>query len=284
MKQCSRKYKSLFGIGTICLLLSGCMSEPTHGTAKAVIEGWIDSGGSPMVIFTASLSPDDEPQSIADKIIRWGKVTVSDGEQTIILTGGPDKNLFPPFSYYTYRLIGVPGRTYRITAEYEDLYAEASCTMPYPTPIDSLIVTPIEGNDSLRSATLCFTAPTDTPAYYYVTVRKEGRGTRPYPAMMGTVKALRPGENIRVPVFNAKNQLDTASFVPQLKVGQNLEIALCRVTEEVYNFWTTYENAVMFGGSLIIDNSTGSESVGNIAGGYGVWSVQGVSKVVLEVE
>lgn len=46
--------------------------------------------------------------NIADNLVRWGKVTVSDGDTAIVLTGGYDKRHFPPFLYKTYDMVGAP--------------------------------------------------------------------------------------------------------------------------------------------------------------------------------
>lgn len=262
-----------------------CVSEPDTSKIYPVVDGWINSDGIPTVIFTASLNPEEKDQKISKKIIQWGKVTISDGTDTVILTGGPDKNFFPPYKYYSYKMEGKPGKTYTLTAEYEDLYATAECFMPWPTPIDSLLIRPIEGNDTLRSGTLYFTAPSDTPAYYYLTIRDmtESGRSRPLPAMLGTVKATQPGEKMEVAVYNPKNQLDTAAFIPQLRVGHQLQVNLCRVTEDVYDFWNSYDNSTIVGSSVFISAGFGDKG-GNIKGGYGIWSAQGVSSKLVEVK
>lgn len=71
-------------------------------------------------------------------------------------------------------------------------------------------------------------------------------------------------------------------FIPQLIKGEKWEVKLCRISKDVYEFWKEYDNAVMFGGSQFV-NASQSLS-GNIIGGYGVWSVQGVSSEIIEVE
>ena len=259
-----------------------CLDTTEMETEKAVIDGWIDSDGYPTVVFTSSIVPGEDNLNLSDKIIRWGKVTVSDGDQTIILTGTPDKNLFPPYKYITYQMKGKPGKTYTITADYKDLHAEAVCEMPLPVDISSITFNSIEGNDSLRAAELNFISPPDIPAYFYITMRNLGERDRFYPTMLGTYIASEPLKETSIPLFKPKNHLYQEPFIPQLKIGEKLEINLCRITKEVYEFWNSYDNAVMFGGSQFID---ASQSIsGNIKGGYGVWSAQGVSSVVVEVE
>ncbi len=115
-------------------LIAGCaVEESPEVPVVPVIEGWIDSDGYPVVMFTASIIPDEAGVPLADKMLRWAKVTISDGENTVVMTGGPSDKYFPPFRYYTFDIKGKPGATYRIVADYKDLHAEAICTMPQPT-------------------------------------------------------------------------------------------------------------------------------------------------------
>ncbi len=263
-------------------LFAGCAAESPSTAVLPVIEGWIDSDGYPIVIFTSSLVPDGGGGSLLDKMIRWGRVSVSDGERTVVLTGGLSDSYFPPYRYYSFDIKGEPGRVYTLVADYEDFHVEASCLMPSPTEIGRVELSPISGNDTLRAAEVWFTAPPDCPAYYCVCVRDvESRG-RQLPAMMGKAVAVEPGKEMSIPLFNPKNMLDTVPFVPQLSVGQKLQVSLCRVTREVYEFWKEYDNAVMFGGSQFVSSSVSLE--GNVTGGYGVWSARGVSSVFLDVE
>lgn len=266
----------------LLLTAGGCAEDLPPSRPEAVLEGWIDSDGFPVVLFTSSVAPSSDGGTLADVMIRWGKVTISDGENTVIMTGGPSDRYMPPFRYYTFDMRGIPGHTYTITAEYNDLHATATCTMPSPTPIDRLEIKPVEGSDSLRAATIHFTAPEDCPAYYCVRVRDLSKPSRPMPAMMGIAKAAEPGAMMQLPVFHSKTHLSDDPFVPQLKQGERLRVELCRITKDVYEFWRIYDDAVMFGGSQFVG---GHESLpSNVEGGLGVWSAQGTSSVDIEVE
>ena len=270
------KYLSII----LIIFLTSCITDIQYEKERAVIDGWINSGGFPSVIFTSSIIP-GHTNSIADKIIRWGKVTISDSDTTIIMTGSPDNSYFPPYRYVTYQMEGKPGKTYKITVDYEDLHAEATCYMPNPTPILNIELHPIEGSDSLRSAELYFITPDCCPAFYYVTMRNLDSGERSLPAMLGTYKATVPSTMVSIPIMHPKNSLSIDPFIPQLKIGENLEINLCRITEEVYEFWNQYDNAVLFGGSQFINSSNSIN--GNVVGGYGIWSAQGISTYYLNI-
>lgn len=282
--------RPLIIISALALLLPALAScghpggDQPDPAPRAVIEGWIDDDGYPVVIFTASFVPDEGNVTIADKVIRWGKVTVSDGTREVVLTGSPDKRFFPPFVYRSYELQGRPGATYTLRADYLDLHAEAVCTMPPAIPPGSVEVreSPVEGSDSLRSATLLITAPDDCPAYYHVSVSVRPDDRRYYPGMMGCVAATRPGEVVELPVFRGKTSLSADDFVPQLPRHSDVSIRLERVSGEVYRFWEAFNEATLFGGSQFVSHFTSLP--GNVEGGFGVWSARSSMVILLRAE
>lgn len=262
-------------------LLMGCEENNPSLPSRAVIEGWIDSDGHPVVIFTASISPDEGEVNVADKVVRWGRVTLSDGIDTILLTGSPNYNYYPPYIYFDSEMKGVPGREYTLTADFEELHARAKCRMPLPVSINRIEVSPFEGNDSLRNVSLSFIAPDDSPAYFYVAMRERSSNGRSLPSLLSTIEADTPGEEIIVPIYRPKSEATEMEYESQLKIGEEWEIKLCRISEEVFRFWEGYENEVLFGGTQFINSSYSTR--GNIEGGYGVWSAQGVSKQTIKI-
>ena len=65
-----------------------------------IVEGWIDEGGFPVVIVTRSLPVrlrDDAVQleDLSDYVVKLARVTVSDGVNSVILTGHRDSRYAP---------------------------------------------------------------------------------------------------------------------------------------------------------------------------------------------
>lgn len=271
-------------LASILIVMAGCDSANSDLDAapRPVIEGWIDSDGYPRVIFTTSFVPDEANSTMADHLIRWGVVTISDGTSTVIMTGGPDKDMFPPYSYYTYNMIGKPGTTYTIEARYENYHARAECTMPEPPEIESVESSRIASSDTLREATVTVVAPPDCPAYYHISTMVIGEDSRFLPAMLGNYVAEVPGQKVRMPVYRGKTSLLAGDFVPQLPTNRRVRIRVERVTRAVYEFWKAFNEATLFGGSQFVGHSSSLPS--NIDGGYGYWSAQGVSVVNLDRE
>ena len=85
------------------LILTGCNDDfelQGEESPQLVVEGWIEDGGFPIVILTRSLPISTEYRNIddlSDYILRWAKVTVSDGTDSVVLTGKYDEGYFPPY-------------------------------------------------------------------------------------------------------------------------------------------------------------------------------------------
>lgn len=245
-----------------------------------VVEGGIDSGGYVQVLLTSSIVPEAGGGTLDDCMIRWGKVTVSDGSKAVVLTGGPQNGYIPPYTYYSYDMIGEPGKTYTLTAEYDGKKVTSVSTMPVPTPISRLDCAPTD-TPGMYSVTLYFESPDDCPAYYHISTRLIGEDSHLYPAILGTVEVNTPGIEISVPVYRGKHFGSAKEFSPLWPKGAEVKVVLERVSRQVYDFWTAYNDDVLFGGSQFVGSA--SDLPSNINGGLGVWSARGVSSGMILV-
>src|SRR5688572_17462321 len=90
-------------ITVILFVLISCKKESTHTLGeykpKFVVEGWIEQDDYPFVILTHNLPffTSVDSAQLSEVVIRWAKVTVSDGQTTEVLTAKRDTNYFPPF-------------------------------------------------------------------------------------------------------------------------------------------------------------------------------------------
>lgn len=277
------KYKLLIVIPL--LALSACVDDEPGDADKPtlVVEGYFDANGFPNVFVTFAASPSTAEKSIADNLVRWGKVTVSDGTDSIILTGSPTKRHFPPYYYRTFEMVGTAGKTYRLTVDYKGYYAEATATMPEVTKIDKVEFEPIADNDRLCATYIRFRSPDDVPAYYVVYTRSVSNQTMFQPCMLGVVEVSEPHKDVRLQVYRAKTSLKNGSvkYVPHFEHGEIVGIKLSRVEKPVYDFWRGYSNYTTFGNSQFLSSTTSLPT--NIIGGIGIWSVQASSTVECNV-
>lgn len=258
---------------------SGCTEgEPDEREQKLVVEGWIMNDDYPVVLLSLTMVPDEHIIDVSENVVRWGVVRLSDGNNTVTLTGGPSDDYFPPYRYYTYDMTGQPGKTYTLTAEYEGKKATSTVRMPESVPSATVERKIIEGNDTLNHMELHFTAPEDVPAYYHVSYKIVGKDKRYYPSMLGAVKITKPGEDISVPVYRAKSSFSVEKFRPEMPADKGVLVRLERITEEVFDFWRAYDNASMTEGSIFI-SSSGSMPT-NIRGGIGVFSASSATTIL----
>lgn len=281
----TRRGKStVTGLMAALLLMSatvampGCSDEPEEPSPDlAVIEGWIDTDKSPVVLFTSSMSPSGESEDLTEMMIRWGKVTISDGEQTLIMTGGRSDLYFPPYRYYTHSMKGKTGREYSITVDFMKLHATAKSKMPEPTPISEITMEPVAGNDSLVSATLWFEAPADVPAYYTLLIQELDKSSAPLHGMLGTAMATKAGERYGIPVLHAKQSyIFTDHFVAHPVRGERLLVTLARVDSITFEFWRSYDDIISFGNNPIV--SPAADLPTNVSGGLGIFSARAISQ------
>ena len=266
------------------MLLAACSDDAPLAEAgeRLVIEGHIDSGGYPDVLLNLTVSPSESGGDFADAVVRWGKVSISDGESEVVLTGAPSHSYFPPYHYYTSEMAGIPGRTYTITATYRDLTATSTVTMPQEIPvIERVDVTQADGSNDFCHVSLTFRTPDDAPAYYHLSAQVSDLDSRALPCMLGAVEAPQPGESVTVPVYRGRSAIAEGDYTPDFPLGAIVKINLERVTREVFDFWRAFDNASLTGGSIFITSPGTLPS--NIAGGLGVWSAQAVASTIIPV-
>ena len=134
-------YRLLFPLLLVFFCLSCEETEVKQAPAQLVVEGWIDSGGFPIVKLTTTVPISKRLQSTdsLDRfLLRWAKVTVSDGTREVVLTGMPHRDYFPPYIYTTSDMRGEVGKTYTLRVDFQNFHAHAVTTIPKPVGLTSI--------------------------------------------------------------------------------------------------------------------------------------------------
>lgn len=260
--------------------LSGCDASydpPSAQRAPLVVEGWIESDGHPTVLVSRAV-PILPGAEIQDALVTWCKVTVDDGERSVVLTGRHDADYFPPTVYSSSRITGVPGRTYRLTVVTETDTLEAVTTIPEPLRLDSLTVSPSTQADMLFAVHAFAAIDPAGQGSYKIFTRVLGSDTRYYASFLGTVAAARYDAATGINVTRGIHlSLDGhILFMPLFRPGERIDVKLCTLTPEAFAFWEAYEEAVSLGSVMFFGNAAACP--GNVAGGRGLWAGYGVSR------
>ena len=236
-----------------------------------VVEGWIDHDGFPVVVLTKTVPIDKSYKDFStldEYIIKWAKVTVSDGETEVVLTGKVDKDYFPPYIYTTGQMRGKAGRKYTLTVEYDQFYAESETTIPYPAEIDSFSVTSV-GTDSLCQLTACFKDPSETTDYYAFFTNLSNSYYRL--SSNGVLSDESRDSLLRIPVLKPTDMFTDApdEYTPYFEVGELAMVKFVKMDSVGYRFWKSFEETRSLSRIPFFPITDNMQS--NIRGGLGYW-------------
>lgn len=261
------------------LIIWSCGSMLPPEESSIVVEGWIEEGRCPVVILTRSVPLSEEYVDVSELsqyVVNWGKVTVSDGDTTIVLTGMRDSKYSPPYIYTTGMMTGVTGKTYTLTVDYEDYHATAQTTIPKSVPIDSIRISPLEGNDESYRLYASFTDPSQSHDYYLVFVCDSVSDSQYMLGYMGCIDdAMYTKSVIEVPVYRGQRFVDDANYTPYFRKAEHVSIKLAHVDKSAYDFWNDMQNNTSFSGNMFTPVTSNVHS--NIEGGIGCWYGMGSS-------
>ncbi len=255
----------------ITLTLAACDDYEQYNNAevKLVVEGWIESDGYPVVLLTMTAAPEiAEDINLADYIARYAKVTISDGDTTVILTGSIDRNYYPPVVFKNFDMRGKAGKEYLLTAEYEGRSVRARTKILDPYGICD--VAPVITGDTTRILDVAVDDTVPAGAKIMFFTRIWHHETRFYPSLLGIYEAEKDRRN-----YSVYHDIKSTDFAR----GDSVAVKLYHLDDFQFKFWQSYFNAVNFGGGFVI--STDKSLPSNVEGGYGFFFGYGASSATI---
>ena len=262
------------------LLLMACQEESYDTHEEIVVEGWIESGSAPVVLLSRTFVVElgDDVDGETSIVLPWGKVTVSDGSNEVVLTGDYDERYFPPYIYSTSRMKGVPGRTYYLRVEYGDRVLTSQTTIPLPDSLEALTVTPCADVDSMYQITAYFDDDPSTKDYYMFLTRIFNRETRFYPSFLGVLddeclaqknqQVVQPGIHF---LTSANNK-----YRPYFHADDSVQIKFARIDATTHAIHKAYHEMVSLASNPFFTSDISMPT--NIEGGVGYWCGYAVTK------
>ncbi|MBR2637266.1 MAG: DUF4249 domain-containing protein [Bacteroidaceae bacterium] len=248
---------------------------------RIVVEGWIDAGGFPVVIVTESVPISDHYTDIKDldnHVIKWAKVTVSDGERECILTGKSNSSYFPPYIYTTSEMRGEVGKNYRLTVSYEDYYAEAETTIPHKVSVKEIIA---ENNANGYSLKARIEDNPDEKNFYKFFIRMIDREKMYLSSNMSVIDDKEFTFPLDVPLGLGKSIIHSKEEQEHILDGsERLLIKFAQIDSIAYNFWNEYKNYIELGQNSFFRYTNNVYS--NVKGGLGYWFGYGATEYLCE--
>lgn len=276
--------KTLF-ILVLSLLVACQERDLPSAPPRLVVEGWIESGGHPVVMVTRTMSvtigEELDAGDIAHNIIRRARVTVSDGTQSWQLQGRIDTDVFPPYRYSTDALTGEVGKTYTLRVEYEDFVVTGETTIPEPVALDRVYVREVV--DGVGTLGCAFTDPAEPGNYYKVFTKTIGKDGDYAPVAFGMVadKDL-SSRTAEVFIYSTMRVMQPSIF-PNIEEGDVVSVKLRTLTRDSYEVWDAQDRR--FTGTAFSLRPHDTQAVTNLTGGLGYWVGYGASEpVTVKVE
>ena len=245
-------------------------------TEQVVVEGWIESGYGPIVILTKSIVVAEEQYANGDSddlsvVLPWGKITVSDGLDTVVLTGRIDGNYYPPYVYSSDYLIGKPGRTYKLQIEYGNRFLTAETTIPNIDTLETVRVERCEDNDTLYQINAYFNDDLYQKDYYLFLTKLYSKEKRFYPAFLGLFNDdVLVSQNCCQVHPGIHTLTDTLyHYSSYYEKNDSVLFKFAKIDKTTYEIHESYNELVSLSSNPILVSNLKLKS--NIKGGDGFW-------------
>lgn len=272
--------KTRYIIYILSLMLGiGCSEvELPETSPQLVVEGWIETGRGPVVMVTTTVPVDHKIGSEEDLkkyVVTWGKVTISDGEQEVVLTGMKDDDYFPPYIYTTSSIRGEAGKTYSLKVEYGGHTATAVTTIPDAVPLEDIKVRKSRNNEDGFYMTGVLKDNPDTKDYYKVFIRTNKKDSTYVPSFLGLINDdVLSGGSDEIPINNTFRKLEDGGTSTLFSAEDFVFIRFSTLDKASYDYWNDFDDNTMSRNPLFPVTSVIRT---NISGGLGHWSGYGAS-------
>lgn len=244
---------------------------------ELVVEGWIDAGGFPVVILTHSLPvrlKEDgiKVSQIANFLETSARVTISDGDTSVTLTGKIDKGYFPPFIYTTSRLRGMAGKSYTLTVQTNDKYVTAQTTIPLDGPVvDSLVCHRLEGSDTLCSVLLYIKNRPDRKEYFKTFFQDGPTFAQFRSTYLGVIDDAIADSTIKIPIMRTMRDDFKEDKRRYFNTDSLLILKVSTMDSVSFSFWKMFSGSTITSYSSFLMSSSTENLPTNIQGGIGYW-------------
>ncbi|MNS19946.1 hypothetical protein D3C72_516730 [compost metagenome] len=227
----------------ICGCASNLYDDTPNYSPKFVVEGWIENDDYPVVLLThnAPFFSTLDSATLKELMIRWAKVTVSDGEKTEVLTGKINNNYFPPFIYQGNELKGEIGKRYALTVEYAGITLKSETTIPAPVEFDDVWFEAVPNIDTVAQLNVKFTDNAAEKNYYRISTLIKSTNKKFIPTLRSAMDDhYFNGKSTRIQINRGPDsylQNKTQVFYP---IGDTVFVKLSTLPEKGYLFWNKY--------------------------------------------
>lgn len=240
-----------------------------------IVEGWIEAGSFPVVMVSQSLPvrmrADAIPlDQISDYVVTWAKVTVSDQDTSVILTGKRDDHYIPSFIYTTGGLRGMAGKSYTLKVEYSGLVVQSVTTIPFYPPVIDTVACNRLSKDSENCEITVYVKNIPDRKEYFKSFYTVGADERQYlSSYLGVVDDALTDTVFPMPIIRGVTDIDKDEYNRFFPIDSAYNIKIATMDSISYEIWKGYEDNARFSSSFM--SSSIRDIPSNINGGCGYW-------------
>ncbi len=264
-------------------VLAACQGQPPAVVQedRLVVEAWICSGQPPMVQLTTTIRPGEEQQDVDAldaHVIRRAKVSISDGENEVLLTGMPWKGCLPPYVYTTSRMIGEEGKTYTLTVETATHKARAVTTIPAAVPLTSMKTERYGERERAWLIRAYFTDPPGEHNYYKFFSRVHGVDSTFYPTRLNLIddEQLPDGADANALILRGARVFSETEVHSYFPAGTTVHLRFCSMNEDMAGVWRIFDTDAIQASIPIL--SSYNNVPGNVEGALGYFAGYGCTE------
>lgn len=272
--------KRLSHIIAVIFTAAGCdpQMQLPESDPQIVVEGWIEEGGSPVVMVTTTVPVTATLTDISELekyVVNWAKVTVSDGDEEIVLTGMKNNDYFPPYIYTNSFMKGKAGKTYTLTVEYSGRTVTASTTIPPHRNLEFIKVKKASDREGLFYLTGGLKDNPVTKDYYKVFTKVRNKDKTYVSSFLGLTDDDILDEGINeIPINNGTGTID-GKMDTYFTSEDFVYVRFCTLDKKAWEYWNDFEEVQSLTSNPLFPVSTDIRS--NIKGGLGYWAGYGTS-------
>ena len=240
-----------------------------------VVEGWIDDGGFPVVIVTRSLPVRLKADGImmdelSDYVEKWAKVTVSDGVNSVVLTGGKDSRYVPGYVYTTSYLRGEAGKSYTLTVETRGKSVRAVTTIPLNPPVVDSVVCRHLSSDTTVCEVMAYVRNNTSSREYFNSFYQEGADARQFlSSFLGVVDGGVADSVFTMPIIKGVSDYNKSDKTRYFANDTVVKLKISTMDDVSYEIWHSYEDNNRF--RYMFMSASVREVASNIENGQGYW-------------
>lgn len=259
--------------------LAACTPQLDESPDMLVVEGWIENDAAPVVFVTSSVSTTFQEKNITDLISHLAfdaTVSITHDGVSYPLTSTIRNEYLMKLCYTTNALKGTVGGTYTLNVDWKGMHAQAVTSILPPASVDSIAIEQLNDTAYIVKARV---QPVPEARYYRFFSMAVHRDSTFAPSYIGLYDSKLNDDMIAVN-RGGQNPIEQNDYFYAL--GDSVEFKLASMDAAAYDFWSKFEENVMFSHTSLLPYDTNLKS--NISGGLGYFFGYGISTYSLTIK